>query len=171
MIDLHASSGIGNASLLQGLSKAQRSKLAEIGREVKTEPGDHLVTQGQTAEALYIAASGEYALTIGLLVAGDVRHTQIERKVPGDAFGWSALIKPHRSQYSVTCMAAGSVVAFSRDELFQLFAADPTLGTALLGNVGELVGKRLALMQRLWIEEVEQSMVRVKHWLEHTIDG
>ena len=103
-------------------------------------------------------------LTVALRVLDGESELPIEELKPFDAFGWSALVEPHASIYSSWCTEGGEVVAFPGKELAERMAANPALGLVLSGNLNVLIGNRVRVLQKLWLEEVEQHMDRIRHW-------
>lgn len=164
MFDLSA---IPNARLLEGLTQAQLQELGEIAQLREARQGECVVTRGESADTIYLVRDGRFALTVALRDLSDEAEIAIEELETGGAFGWSALVAPQRSIYSVYCIADGSAVALPGEALQELMASDTELGHRFCGNLSELIGGRLRIMQNLWIAEVEQSTARVRHW-EHS---
>ena len=161
MVDLSA---IGKAPILRGLTADDLRQLGAIAREQKFLRGERVFTNNQSAECFYIARSGRFALSVGLRALDTQRQLVVEEKAALDAFGWSALVEPRQSIYSADCTAPGTVVAFPRADLEELMAANTRLGEEFSRNLNELIGDRVRVLQQLWIDEVEQSMARVRHW-------
>jgi CRP-like cAMP-binding protein len=161
MVDLSA---IGKAPILRGLTADDLRQLGAIAREQEFLRGARVFTSNQNAECFYIARSGRFALSVLLRALDAHRKLVVEEKAALDAFGWSALVEPRQSIYSADCTVAGAVVAFPRAELEELMTANTRLGEELSRNLNELIGDRVRVLQKLWIDEVEQSMARVRHW-------
>jgi CRP-like cAMP-binding protein len=166
MVDV---SSIERAHVLRGLSKADLAELGAIAYEQEFKPRDRVFQRGNEAEAFYIATRGRFALTVALRVFDDYTPMAVEEKRALDAFGWSSLVEPHTSIYSCYCIEAAAVVAFPRERLEALMTTNSRLATALLHNVNELIGARVRVLQELWLDEVSQSMARVKHWTHNEL--
>jgi len=123
-----------------------------------------MFARGQSADHFFITKQGRLTLTLGLRVLGSVTEMAVEELGVGEAFGWSALVSPHEWMYSVYCIEDGEVFAFPREELQKLMMLDAGLGFRFSKNVSQLVARRLRFLQKLWLEEVEQSMTRVEYW-------
>jgi CRP-like cAMP-binding protein len=164
MFDLSA---IPNARLLEGLTQTQLLELGEVAQLREARQGECLITRGEPADTIYLVRDGRFALTVALRDLSDEAEIAIEELETGGAFGWSALVAPQRSIYSVYCLADGSVAALSGEALQELMASDTGLGHRFCSNLSELIGRRLRIVQNLWIAEVEQSTARVRHW-EHS---
>lgn len=163
MLDL---SCIASAEILEGLSPSQLEKLGAIAFEQATLQGERLFARGEQAETFYIVKEGRYALTITLRALGADSEIAVEEKAPGEAFGWSALVEPHDSIYSGYCTEDGAVVTIPRSAMLELLDADDGLGRRFTANLTQLIGARARVLQDLWIEEVQRSMPRVRHWAE-----
>jgi CRP-like cAMP-binding protein len=155
---------IRDATILADITHAELQELAEIAHRESIGQGNRLFVRGEPAEALYVVTAGRFALTIQLRALDESLEIPVEEKVAGDALGWSALVEPYLSVYSAYCTQHGSVVAFPREDLKRVIAADVDLGYRLLRNLSQLIGSRIPALQDLWTQEVEQSMERVQHW-------
>ncbi|MBM4116412.1 cyclic nucleotide-binding domain-containing protein [bacterium] len=162
MVDLRSLSA---ADMLAGLTDADLQKLGAIAEERQTAPGEQLLKRGDTAESLYLIRDGRFALTIAIVAAGHQTEVPIEEKGRGDMLGWSALVEPRTSIYTAVCTLPGSVIVIPRDAFLVLAASDAGLGYRFMINLCRLIKSRASTLQALWIEEVEQSMSRVKYWL------
>jgi len=166
MVDL---SPIETAGILRGLSKPDLAELSEIAYEQEFDRKDRLFERGERANTFYIAQTGLFALTVEVRVFDRSSEIVLEEKGPLDAFGWSSLVEPRTSIYSGYCIEAGSVVAFSREQLEALMMANRRLGEELLHNLTELIATRARVLQQLWVDEVSQSMSRVQHWSQSEV--
>ncbi len=159
MVDL---SSIEKAEVLQGLAVADLADLGKIASEQEFQSGDRLFVRGEEANVLYIATRGRFALTVELRCFDGHEEVAIEEPKVLDAFGWSSLVAPHTSIYSGYCSEDGAVVAFPREQLEALMNANRHLGAELMHNLNQLIGGRVRALQKLWLDEVSQSMTRVK---------
>ena len=161
MVDL---SSIRDASVFAGLTASDLSKLGAIAREQPSAPGDRLIQRGDPAEMFYVVRDGRFALTIAMNAAGSKIEVPIEEKGRGAALGWSALVEPGTSIYSVYCTLPGAVISLPREAVLELMSSDAGLGYRFMTDLCQIVRSRASALQGLWIEEVEQSMTRVKYW-------
>ena len=163
MVDL---SSLRSAEVLEGLTGADLKKLGAIAQEEQSASGDRLIQRGALADTFYVVRDGRFALSIIMNAAGSQIEVTIEEKGRGAALGWSSLVEPRTSIYSIHCTLAGAVIGIPRPALLELMAADPGLGYRFMTNLCQLIRSRASALQDLWIEEVEQSMGRVKYWRE-----
>jgi CRP-like cAMP-binding protein len=160
-------SSIQNATIFEGFGQPETRELESISRVEQAAKGERLFRHGETADTFYLVKDGSFTLTIQVRALDDHFEIPVEKKVAGDALGWSALVEPYQSIYSAYCTRSGSVFAFSRGDLEEMMSSDPTLGYRFSRNLNQLIGSRIRALQQLWIEEVERSIGRVDYW-SHT---
>ncbi len=162
-------SNLGSVPVFEGLNHSDLRALNEIAYERPCERGDRLITRGEYASHFFIIKEGRFVLTVMLSGGGRTVETTIEAKTSKEALGWSALVTPRNSIYSVYCVRPGHVIQFRRSDLEHLMSAKPALGYTLMRNITGLVGHRATVLQDLWLEEVEQSPARVKYWMQRDV--
>ncbi|MDH3519295.1 MAG: cyclic nucleotide-binding domain-containing protein [Myxococcales bacterium] len=167
MVDL---ASIRNATVFEGLTHEELEELAGIAQEIRAGKSDRLFTSGQEATTFFVVKNGCFALTVQLRELDERVEIPVEEKKAGDAFGWSALVEPYRSVTSAYCTEDGALIGFPRRELEALLSADTHLGHRFLRNLSQLMGSRIRAMQKLWINEVEQSIARVHYWTQIRLD-
>jgi CRP-like cAMP-binding protein len=161
MVDL---SSIHEAAILNGLTEPDLEKIGAIAYEKETRKGDRLFSRGMDADTFYIVKEGRFALTVMLRVLDGEVEAAIEEIVAGGALGWSALVEPHVSIYSAYCTEDGSVAALPGGDMEALMSSDEGIGHRFSRSLSELVGSRVRVLQDLWIQEIQQSMLRVSFW-------
>jgi CRP-like cAMP-binding protein len=161
MIDF---SSIREAAILNGLTERDLEKIGAIAHERETRKGDRLIARGMNADTFYIVKEGRFTLTILLRVLDGEVEAAIDEVGAGGALVWSALVAPHEAIYSVYCTEDGSVVALPGGDMEALMSSDDGFGHRIARNLSELVGSRVRALQDQWIEEIQQSMLRVSFW-------
>src|SRR5574340_347044 len=122
------------ADILHGFSPGALRRLAQMGRSRTLAAGDYLFLLGDSAECLYIVASGTVELCLPITVECAVNDIPVEAATTGKALGWSALVKPYRFTLSARAAEPTTVIGFPRSELEQLFDSAPALGRRFLAN-------------------------------------
>ena len=148
-----------DAELFRGFSANGFRRLSEIGRSRALAAGDYLFLLGDSAECIYVVASGTIELCLPITVDGVVNDIPVESATAGKALGWSAFVKPYRFTLSARAAEPTTVMGFPRHELQQLFDAAPELGRRFLANLSELVGVRLLTFQALWVRELQRAVL------------
>lgn len=157
------------AELFEGLEEGGARRLLEIGRPRTLRKGEYLFLLGDSADRLFVVLSGSIDLCFPLTIGESVRDVCVETKAPGAALGWSALVKPYRFTLSARAADQAELVAFTRKDLDDLFAAEPALGCAFMRRIAELVGHRFLKVQALWARGLQRAVV--EGWDLETDEG
>lgn len=139
-----------------GLSRDQIKVLAEAAEEETVEAGHYFFHEGETLPCFCIALEGAIAVVIELPARG-VEHKlsdQFSRQLqtedvvvstvgPGETFGWSALVPPHKATAGVKATTAARVIHFHADKLLRAFEEDCEFGYLMMQKVAQVVRDRL----------------------------
>src|SRR5690349_16974415 len=79
---------------LESLGDQQRQRLASIAAAADYEPGAMILHEGRPTPFLGVLLEGRVALRLQVPARGPYIVVTLE---PGDIFGWSALVPPHRA--------------------------------------------------------------------------
>jgi len=120
--------------------------------------GASLFRLGDPAECLFLTESGRIRLTLPMQVRGREEDVLIEEKLPGQTVGWSALIPPYRFTLTATAALETEVIALSREALRSYFESEPSAGYKIGLNLAIVVGRRLQLVQAMWLREVQRTV-------------
>ncbi len=121
--------------LFQNLPFHARLRVSRICREVRFVPGETLVREGETDEAMYVIVQGQ------VLVTRDT--VPLARLGPGEHFGELGLLEDQCRSASVVGDVAGSAIVVERSELQEFCRRDPSLGNSLLWRLLSTLGGRL----------------------------
>lgn len=149
---------VSQGELFRDLSGEGVQRILAIGKGQTLGTGQYLFLLGDQAEALYVVRSGKLELCLPIPLHGQAKDIVVESVGVGQALGWSALVKPYRFTMSARASEPSEVVGFARDDLQQLFAAEPGLGISVLTRVSEIVGIRLITFQMLWARELQRAV-------------
>ena len=142
--------------LLRGLSGEEADGIRALGTHVRVPSGGQLFSLGAPADDLFVVERGRIALTLPMQVRQQEEDVLIEERSPGQAFGWSALIPPHRFTLKATAPLDSEVLAIPRAALLRHFAARPDIGYIVTQNVAEVMGQRLQVFQAMWLREMQR---------------
>ena len=155
---------LDQSELLRGLSSDEAEGVRSLGTRIRVPSGSQLFSLGAPAETLFIVERGRIALTLPMRVRQQDEDVLIEERAPGQAFGWSALIPPHRFTLKATAPLDSEVLAIPRTSLLQYFAAKPEIGYIVTQNVAEVMGQRLQVFQAMWLREMQRVIeLRAPH--------
>ena len=146
------------ASIFAELQDAEAARLIAVARPRQCHKGECLFLLGDHADRLYVVLSGKVELSFPLSFGGAVRDVPVESRAPGSALGWSALVKPHRFTLSARAAERSELATFSRQDLLELFEAEPRIGCVVMRHIAEVVGRRLLQVQALWARELQRAV-------------
>lgn len=134
--------------LLDHLSAEEAALLVGCAKNLRFEPGEFLLREGQPADTFYLVRKGRVALEIAVPGKSPV---QMESLSEGDMIGLSWLVPPYRAELDARAVEPVVALAFDGKCLRGKFESDHDLGYALLRRVLEETIKRLqrVRMQRL----------------------
>ncbi len=149
---------IAQAELFAGLSAAERESVAALARERKIAAGEVLFRLGDRADTFYVIRRGRVALTAPLVVKGEPKEARFQSLEPTRTLAWSALVPPHRATMSARGTTDVELLAFDRDPMLQLFAAQPAVGHVVMTNLARVIANRLHELLALWVREVQRNV-------------
>jgi cAMP-binding proteins - catabolite gene activator and regulatory subunit of cAMP-dependent protein kinases len=123
-----------------GLPPRARERLASIAEVRAFSPGEVLLKEGTECHHFGVLLSGLLAMQVVVPGQGSVTLLTIE---PGDVYGWSAVVAPHRTTSTVVGVEGGEVLAFSAESLRDLLNADDVLAATLYPRLLQAMSRRL----------------------------
>ncbi len=144
--------------LLNGLSPAEADQVLALGSRRAVSSGSSLFRLGDAAECLFLIERGRIRLSFPMLVRGKEEEVFFEEKAPGETVGWSAMVPPYRFTLSAMAPLDAAVIALPREALLAFFDRAPETGRRIAFNLAILVGKRLQLVQAMWMREIQRAV-------------
>ena len=144
--------------LLKSITPEDARAVLALGSRVSLPSGAVLFELGASADHLYVIDRGRVNLTLPMQVFGHDEDILVEERLPGQTLGWSALIPPHRFTLKATAQIDTELHVFGRAALLGHFAAHPSVGYAVVGNVAATVGQRLQVFQAMWLREMKRVL-------------
>jgi CRP-like cAMP-binding protein len=134
-----------DAELFRGLDADRLEKLSTLCRGERYPKDATIFEEGGEATDLYVLQSGMAVLEMQLRPIPDrpVIPTPLESVVPGECFGWSALVEPFSYMLSARAITNCTTLALASDRLGQVIVDDPTLGCELMSALTRLIARRL----------------------------
>ena len=148
-------------TLLQGLSPAETDEVLALGSRVTVPSGGSLFRLGESADRLFLIERGRIRLSFPMLVRSKEEDVVFEELAPGETVGWSAMVPPYRFTLSAAAPLETELIALSRETLLAFFDRAPEVGRKISMNLAILVGRRLQLVQAMWMREM-QRVVELK---------
>jgi CRP/FNR family transcriptional regulator, cyclic AMP receptor protein len=148
--------------LVHGLPPADADAFLALGTRVAVGGGGVLFRLGEAAEVIYVVERGVLALRLPMEIGGESRDVVVEERGPGQTVGWSGLIPPHRFTLEAAALVDSVVIALPRASVVRHFEAHPVIGWAVTQNLASIVGRRLQVIQAMWLREV-QRLVQLRY--------
>jgi CRP/FNR family cyclic AMP-dependent transcriptional regulator len=122
---------LGAVPLFVGLSRRHLERLAAETDELRFEPGQHIVQEGEPGETLYVVLSGEAKVVR--------RGRTVARMYPGDVFGELSALDGGPRTASVVAVTPVEALRLFRRTLLTMLEREPGLSLRLL----EVIVRRL----------------------------
>jgi CRP/FNR family cyclic AMP-dependent transcriptional regulator len=122
------------------LTRAERLRLASIATIRRVAAGEELVREGDETTELGIINTGRVALRLRVPERGAMTVLTVE---PGDVYGWSAVVAPHRSTSTIVAVEDTEAVVFEAARLRELLFEDEPLAAALYPCLLRVIARRL----------------------------
>ena len=129
---------IGQAELLGGVSTEARGIIESHKTRQTFEEGELIFKEGAEADHFYMLDSGKVDL-----VVGEPQETRFLAYYPGEIFGWSALVRPHRYLSTARCMTQSAVSRISVEAIHRIVNDYPEDGILIYRNLAGILGERL----------------------------
>ena len=149
---------LGHIPFFGGLTAGDLRQISEISRMVTLEKGARIFSRGDSAKNLYAVRSGKVHLRsrVSILLADE--EVVVEKISPGDIFGWSALIEPHRFTLSAYCDQDSELIRIGGKHVISMCAKRPHVGYILMRNLARIIGSRLDRIQYMFEKEIELNV-------------
>jgi CRP-like cAMP-binding protein len=131
--------------LFNGLATPKLKLIALTADVVRFEPGEVIVQQGDSADAVYIIVEGEAGVWVE---DTDGRSLEVNTMGPNTLFGEIAVLS--RGRRTTTVRARGSVVTFkiSAKVFLDLVRQSPDIGMQVMTVLAERLERTTALLQK-----------------------
>jgi len=146
------------SELFEDLDAAALERFDGIARPKTLRAEEYLFLLGDSADRLYVVLSGKLDTCLPLTLHGAMQDVTVESKVPGEALGWSALVRPYRFTLSARAAEPSEVVGFPRQELTRILDEDARVGVLFNRRLAEMVGHRLLKIQAMWSRELQRAV-------------
>ena len=138
--------------LFQTLETSEITTILGLATRQDYEAGDVVFKEDKEATKLYIVEKGLVAM-IKQIKPGTERTIVTETR--GGAFGWSALLPPHRTGASAKCREASQLLVIDGARLRELCYQKPELGVKVMEGLARFMASRiywtnLRLIDAMW---------------------
>ncbi len=123
-----------------GLSDEDLKLIDEFCHLETYEAGTILYHEGDLARDLYVVHEGKVSIR---MEEGQVRPLTVTVLSDGGAFGWSALVEPHRFTAGAMCLEKTSIVVIDGPKIYELCLGDSHFRAIVMENLAYLISSRL----------------------------
>ncbi|NVL92941.1 MAG: cyclic nucleotide-binding domain-containing protein [Desulfobacterales bacterium] len=149
---------IASIEMFKGFGQEELEEVAELCEEVTFNDGDRILTEGQNADHFFILEDGSVDLRFELPYRKTSKEMTVTTIGPGECFGWSALVRPHKTTLSCYSTGKSRAIRMGRAELLNLCERNNHIGFVLMQKVATVIGDRLTKQQAVFIKEVGDSL-------------
>jgi CRP/FNR family cyclic AMP-dependent transcriptional regulator len=126
---------LSSCYLFKGLSEAQLGSLIAIGNDTRIRTDHWLFREDEAAEQMFVLKAG--AVELLTTVENDVELPITIVRAPGNCFGTSTLVPPHKYSLSARGVEDGTLLAIKKADLEKLIKQDHEVGYAILTNLAK----------------------------------
>lgn len=148
--------------IFEGLAESQLESLADIAKEEVYRAGQTIFREGEESKKLYILEEGKIILEMRIDLGQGRRSAPatIDAVVPGESFGWSALVEPYVFTLTAQCVDKCRLIALDGARLREMMKDDPALGYHVLQRLAKLIASRLMHTRQTLISERGLALMR-----------
>jgi CRP-like cAMP-binding protein len=134
---------IRQAELFEGISPEARVVMEGQKTTKSFNEGDFVFHEGEEGQHFYIVEDGKVDLVLG-------REQEIRflAYYPGEIFGWSALVQPHRYLANARCMTRCTVAQIPKQAIDEIVKKHPADGLMIYKRLAAILGERLIAAYR-----------------------
>jgi len=148
---------IASTEILKGLSEEELEEIAKLCEEVIFDDGDRILTEGERADYFFILEEGSVDLRFELPYRKASKEMTVTTIEPGECFGWSALVRPHKATLSCYSTGKSKVIKMRGVELLSLCEKNNRIGFIIMQKLASMIGGRLTEQQAAFIKEAGDS--------------
>ncbi len=126
--------------IFQNLDDAEISEILELSERRNYAKEDTVFQQDEEAEKLFIVEKGLVAMVLRLK-QGNEQSVATESK--GGAFGWAALLPPHRHTTSAKCREQSQLLILDGSKLREYCYGKPHVGVKVMEGLAQFVANRM----------------------------
>lgn len=162
------------------LSDAELGDIAQFCRQVLYQENDVLLTEGASADRLFVIEQGKVALEkkIQLSRRARPRSATIGYVEPGKTAGWSALTRPYIYTSTAICLEPTRAIVIDGTRLREYLEQHSAAGFKVLRMLASLIGTRykgamdtLTYFLSVASHELRAPLAAIENYLQVILDG
>ena len=145
---------LSDVGLFRGLNEEQLGKIQRLCRLDKRPPGAVIFKEGDEAVDICVVVEGRVHLRFEMPGRETSQEQTLTTILPGKAFGWSALVPPHKMTLSSYAGEQGcEFFRIGGNALYTVFEENSRVGYLCMRNLTRVIAKRFHEME----DEVARS--------------
>jgi len=133
---------IESFSDFEGLQENEIKALAILAEEERYRQGEFIFQEDNPAKKLYLLLEGRIEMMMATNAEGTQR-AMVMAVGPGEIFGWSSLVEPHRLTASARCATPVRVVVITASGVRALMTMSCSMGYRLMQKACQVASERL----------------------------
>src|SRR3990172_6905625 len=125
--------------IFEGLTAPELKAVTEISEAARFPKGAMVFRENEEAKKLYVLLEGKVAIQFEV---GRHLEAVVHTVMPGQAFGWSALVQPYQFTASARCTEDSRLVTVDREGIRKLLELDCHIGFIVMEKLAGLVSGR-----------------------------
>jgi signal-transduction protein with cAMP-binding, CBS, and nucleotidyltransferase domain len=146
------------AKIFKNCSNQELNDISNICETISVNEGEQVLEAKSPADHLYVIADGCIELRFTVTHYFSSQEITLDRKVKGEAFGWSALTEPHLYTLAAWAVKDSKLLRLKADDIKSLCSKNHHLGYILMRNIAEIIGGRFDLVQKILIDTIQQDL-------------
>jgi CRP-like cAMP-binding protein len=138
--------------LFKGIPDDSLAALTKLCHVHSMHEGDRIFAEGARAKDIHLCRSGKVDILIWVREPWN-KNIEVHRAVPGELFGWSALVAPYTYTASAECVESGEEIRINGSELLSVFDCEPLIGYEVMANLSANVSARLTQTRQRLVTE------------------
>lgn len=146
------------AKLFEGLLKEELEAIQKLCEACTSKKGSQVFKAGESADYLFVVVEGEIELRFEVVYSNAAVEIPLDKKRKGEAFGWSALIEPHKYTLSAVAAKDCELLRLRGRDIEKLCGESNHLGYVMMNNFAKLIGMRFSVLEKALIAEIQRSL-------------
>lgn len=144
--------------IFDGMTEGELQEIAEACQVKKFQKGACVFKAQEPAESLFLVNKGKIELRFRVSYHNVSTEISLDKVSESEAFGWSALTHPFRYTLSAFVAEDSELVEIKESDIKRICQNNKHLGYILMNNIAKIIGQRFSTMQRILIQEIQQSL-------------
>jgi CRP-like cAMP-binding protein len=146
------------AKIFEDCTNQELADISNICQKISVKDGAQILEARSPADYFYVIAEGCVELRFTVTHYFSSQEITFDRKVKGEALGWSALTEPHLYTLAAWAVKDSELLRLKADDIKNLYSKNHHLGYVLMKNIAEIIGGRFDLVQNILIDTIQQNL-------------